>query len=348
MENTPYNRRVAEQLRLINNRFLSHQDSTGKKILEKSLVPLVKPLIKYDNASKEGSGLLSGVLSTFGLGSPTGEGKRSVGRPRKVRAGEMQAGEMEAGAWYDDFATGFKMPFQLVNKVLGGKKRGGLIKTASGKAHYGKDSMTVRSGNGVGRPVGAGNVGMEGSGIFDDIGDFVGNVKKVLPLASLIGIGKKGGKRRKGGLVGVDAMAEQKNLLTGGKRRRGRPCKSTRKAGLEGQGILSGILGSIGLGEDMEGGKRRRGRPRKSTRKAGLEGEGLFDDILSNVGKVVKTAVDIAPHAKDLYKSFKGKGRQAGVKKAGASKWIQHVKAYAKKHNIPYNEALKKASSSYK
>ena len=31
-----------------------------------------------------------------------------------------------------------------------------------------------------------------------------------------------------------------------------------------------------------------------------------------------------------------------------ASSWIEHVKAYAKKNNIKYNEALKKAGPSYK
>ena len=31
-----------------------------------------------------------------------------------------------------------------------------------------------------------------------------------------------------------------------------------------------------------------------------------------------------------------------------ASSWIEHVKAYAKKNNMKYNEALKKAGPSYK
>lgn len=31
-----------------------------------------------------------------------------------------------------------------------------------------------------------------------------------------------------------------------------------------------------------------------------------------------------------------------------ANSWIIHVKAYAKKHNISYKDALKKAKSSYK
>ena len=38
----------------------------------------------------------------------------------------------------------------------------------------------------------------------------------------------------------------------------------------------------------------------------------------------------------------------AGTKKgAQHNPWIQHVKAYAKKHNIKYSEAISKAKSSY-
>ena len=31
-----------------------------------------------------------------------------------------------------------------------------------------------------------------------------------------------------------------------------------------------------------------------------------------------------------------------------ASSWIEHVKAYSKKHNISYKDALKQAKSTYK
>jgi len=360
MENTPYNQKIQQQLMEINLRHLKNLDETGKQVLESNLVPLVKPLIKYDDSVREGSGLVSGLLSTFGLGAPTSdEGKvagRKRGRPRKTAKGalsglfdaiglgqEDQAKLKAAGLFdqiADGFTTGFKMPFQLVNKVLGGAKtkklKAGLIKIAKGrqvggyKAHYGMESMPIKSGNGLNaRAVGSGNVG---AGIFDDIGDFVGNVKNVLPLAAMIGIGKKG---RKGGAVGVEAMAENKNALTGGKRRPGRP----RKAG----GPISGLLGAFGLGKDMEGGKRRPGRPRK----AGMEAGGLFDDILGTVGKVVKTTADVAPDAVKLFKMVKGKGAKCC---GGASPWIAHCKAFAKKHNMSYRDALKDArcKSSYK
>ena len=40
-----------------------------------------------------------------------------------------------------------------------------------------------------------------------------------------------------------------------------------------------------------------------------------------------------------------GAGSKAGAK---ANPWIAHVKAYAKKHNISYGDAIKKARPSYK
>lgn len=51
-----------------------------------------------------------------------------------------------------------------------------------------------------------------------------------------------------------------------------------------------------------------------------------------------------------------GKGKKKGVVSVGAgtkkgakhNPWIQHVKAYAKKHNIKYSEAISKAKSSYR
>ncbi len=40
-----------------------------------------------------------------------------------------------------------------------------------------------------------------------------------------------------------------------------------------------------------------------------------------------------------------GAGSKAGAK---ANPWIVHVKAYAKKHNISYGDAISKARHSYK
>jgi hypothetical protein len=79
---------------------------------------------------------------------------------------------------------------------------------------------------------------------------------------------------------------------------------------LEGSGMLSSLLGAVGLGKEggvSTGGKKKRG---------GLSTGGMAT---------------------------------GGMATGGAkSKWINHVKAYAKKHNVSYKEAMQKAKASYK
>ncbi len=211
MENTPYNQKIAEQLREINNRFLLNQDLTGKQVMEDDQIPLTKPNVSY-----------------------------------------------------------------------GRGKSGGLIKTKVGGVKA------------LGRAIGSGMAEMEGMGLMSEK--------------------KKRGRPRKGGSMGVDAMAQQKNLLTGG-------------------GPIGMFANMLGLGKEEE-------------KVAG----GFFDDIVSSVGNVVKTAADVAPQALQLAKLVRGKGKKQVVAKGGAKKssWIAHVKSYAKKHNISYKDALKKAGASYK
>jgi len=50
------------------------------------------------------------------------------------------------------------------------------------------------------------------------------------------------------------------------------------------------------------------------------------------------------PHTKD-HKDGKDKKKKAS---GGGGSWIAHVKAYAAKNNMKYNEALKKAGATYK
>ena len=257
MENTPYNQKIAEQLREINNRFLLNQDLTGKQVMEDTQIALTKPNVSY------GSG-----------------------------------------------------------------KKAGLIKTKVGG---------VRA---LGRAIGSGMAEMEGMGLMSEK--------------------KRRGRPRKAGAVGVDAMAQQKNLLTGNGKKRGRPSKVAggpigmfaNMLGLgkeEDKKVAGGPIGMfanmLGLGKEEEkvAGRRRGGRPSK---KAG----GFFDDVISSVGNAVKTAAEVAPDAIKLAKLVRGKGKKQAVAKGGAKKssWIAHVKSYAKKHNISYKDALKKAGASYK
>jgi hypothetical protein len=106
------------------------------------------------------------------------------------------------------------------------------------------------------------------------------------------------------------------------------------------------------------------GKPKKAGRpskKAGINTGGNFlDDLTDVISNVSSTALKLAPL---LALGKPKKGKRAGINtggidtggidtggKRGVSKWITHVKKFAKDHNMKYNEALKdpKCSKSYK
>lgn len=119
----------------------------------------------------------------------------------------------------------------------------------------------------------------------------------------------------------------------------------------EGSGILSGptkktmLAGSTGTVAHSEKlnlltGQGKRGRPSKKTMVAG----NFFDDIVNTVGNVVKNVVEVAPAAISLISKLKGGKKVAGQKLKGGKKtspWIEHLKAYSKKHKMKYSECLK-------
>ena len=194
----------------------------------------------------------------------------------------------------------------------------------------------------------------EGEGIFSSV-------------LGAIGLGQEGGAmtggmRRKLTTIPYNVSG---GAMTGG-RKRGRKSKAMK----EGEGILSSALGLIGLGKEggamtggaVSGGRMHRKRGGLQTgglaRAVGsgmgeLEGSGFFDDVLdkvSGIASTVKKGVDIG---KDLG-LIKGKGRKragvstGGAVTGGASPWIQHIKAYQKKHGVSYKEAMKKAKATYR
>jgi hypothetical protein len=83
----------------------------------------------------------------------------------------------------------------------------------------------------------------------------------------------------------------------------------------------------------------------------GTFGERLFSgkNVLTGLGDGVETSAN----SYVLGSGANGAGRRRPKKKgganvgAGANPWISHVKAYAKKHNLSYSVAIKKARPSY-
>jgi hypothetical protein len=122
--------------------------------------------------------------------------------------------------------------------------------------------------------------------------------------------------------------------------------KSKGKKGKKGSGILSDVLGSIGLGETED-------------KIDDLEGSGILSGLLGAVGlgqgnleggMSLYDSLTLSKKDKDMRSLINDikSGKLGNGKKKKSSKWIEHVKAYAKKHNLKYSEALKKAKASYK
>ena len=349
MESNAYNRHIADMVKAINYRYIKDAERKGQLIEDE---PITRP---------------------------------TLGRGRKM-AGISTGGISTGGGFWDDFATGFTkgfaMPFQAVSKLVGGEKKtrgrkmagaistgggfwddfgSGFVKGISGVADIASKVAPLALALGKpqskrGRPrkmAGAISTGgrrkrmtKSGAGFLDDV---LNIATKVAPLVAL-------GKPKKGRGVALDNRDESfltpvavGNMPVAGRRRR------MRKGGIITGGISTGGLSRKLLGARAVG-----------SGYAELEGAGFFDDVLEgigNVGKLVNTGVDVADKL-GLLKKGKGrkmagaistggrKKKMAGAistgGKRGASKWIQHVKMYAKKHNVSYKDALKQAKASYK
>jgi hypothetical protein len=192
----------------------------------------------------------------------------------------------------------------------------------------------------------------EGAGFFDDV---LSVASKVAPLALALGKPKRG--RKMAGAIALDTREEdfstpsQVGDMPYLSRRTGIPTggRRMRKGGISTGGISTGGLSRKLLGARAVG-----------SGYSELEGGGFFDDVLDGIGNVSKL-VDKGLDIGDKLGLFKGKGKKGkkgGIStggrmtctggKRGASKWIAHVKATQKKHNISYKDALKKAKETYK
>jgi hypothetical protein len=179
-------------------------------------------------AVRQGEGILSTGLSLLGLGA----------KPRVARA----AGEYMGEGLFDSMADGFKQGFMMPFKLLGLGKEGGV-------STGGEIGLNLREQNpsyllASGRRGRKSKAMKEAAGILSSV-------------LGAIGLGKEagemtGGMRRKMTTIPYNTTG---GAMTGG--RRGRKSKAMK----EGEGILSGVLGAIGLGKEggaMTGGRRRR------------------------------------------------------------------------------------------
>jgi hypothetical protein len=303
-----------------------------------------------------GSGFVKGFTAPFQVVNKLVGGKKTRGRPRKmggietggISTGGISTGGISTGGGFlDDIVSGIGSAVKLAPLLgLGKSKRrprkmagietGGAMTCTGGRRH----KMTKEAG-----------------GFFDDV---LGIASKVAPLA-MMALGKPKRGRKKAGAIGLDERDEDFSTPTA---IGNMPVYSSRvgisTAGRKKAGISTGGISTGGLSRKLLGARA------VGSGYSELEGGGFFDDVLDGIGNVSKL-VDKGLDIGDKLGLFKGKGkkgkkhnkmagistggRMAGIStggKRGASKWISHVKAYAKKNNVPYNQALKEARATYK
>jgi hypothetical protein len=119
-------------------------------------------------------------------------------------------------------------------------------------------------------------------------------------------------------------------------------------------------IGRWGYGGSYSGGRKRKARKAPMRRRRGGIVESPFDDpVLKRLlgrkaprgGRKMKPMPRETPELLDMGMPSARRRMAAGMsggKRKGNSKWIAHVKAYAKKHGISYGEAMKKARSTYR
>ena len=76
-----------------------------------------------------------------------------------------------------------------------------------------------------------------------------------------------------------------------------------------------------------------------------MKGGNFLDDLVDDIGKIAPL---IALGKPKKGKGVSGAGTSGGAKKS--SSWIEHVKMFAKKHNMKYGDALSdpRCSATYK
>lgn len=126
-----------------------------------------------------------------------------------------------------------------------------------------------------------------------------------------------------GGSIPDELLEDVEPVVEGGKKGR----KNT------GKGQCDCMEGGVAFPKVVKGGKKKKGG-------------NILDDLVDDVSKVAPLLPLIA-----LGKPKKGRAEPVeGGKKKKSSSWIEHVKAYAKKHNMKYPDALKdaKCKASYR
>lgn len=218
MFDTPYNRKIAEEVLNINRKYIKHAEEEGQLVSDnkmKSNVARKKELLK-------GDGIFSSLLSKIGLGEGPVAGAIAEGRKKKHL-------KKMGGNWVDDMTSGISQGMSALLGPIGAVASN--VAPLLPLLGVGKKQRKPRTLRYKPKLMGLGD-SVEGSGIFSS-------------LLSDIGLGKPAKGRKGKGEPVLNQVQE------GGRRRRGGAILS-----LEGKTVEGGRRRK-GKGEEMMGGKRK-------------------------------------------------------------------------------------------
>jgi hypothetical protein len=281
---------------------------------------------KRGRPSKKGKGLIGSIFppaALFGLGQEEMEGGSWLGSviPFGNMLGlgeEMQGGKRKRGRPRKAGSIGVDLMAETKKNLLTGGKVGGFFNDELMKPLSFMGNALLDVGKDIGKEAYKRSI----SSLFDGKGQMQAGGF----MDDLINMGKAVGSQALNVGKDIGKQILKENIQRGKKALRG---------------AVSKKVGEL-LGEEKP-------RRRRQVKKAGqMEAGGWFDDVLDAGKSALKTSVQVLPDVVSLAKLVKGKGAKCGGKKS--SPWIAHCKAFAKKHNMSYRDALKdgRCKSSYK
>lgn len=307
------------------------ESGSGKKMTKAQQTRLAKRIAMMQAKRGAGAGTygMPELLGLEGSGPISDLGIPGLSQVAQMFGLGMSGGQLADGA--DDPAFDMPSPEAIATAFLGGRKPSSVSKAekkmlflkalADAKLHHELGKMMRGKGlsGGDDMPLMAG-LGLSGGDFFGDLVGTMGNVARVagpiLDIASKFGAGESGGAYRPmqgHGLTDMPKLNATPVRYSYGK-----------------MGNIAGMANGAG----------------KPPAKKAVKG-GYLPPPITQVGVSMSGMGSHTDDEEELKGGDDDDVRQVGGAK-GKMSWINHVKAYQKKHGCSYKEALKRAGASYR
>jgi hypothetical protein len=294
---------------------------------------------------------LSQIAGLFGLGMSGGALDDGAQDP----AFKTPAPAMKQDAAAQALASAF-LGGRHPSKVSKAEKKMLFMKAlADAKMHHELGNMMQGRGmSGGAAPLMCG-LGLSGGDFFSDLLGTIGKVgQTALQVAPLFGLGdvrEVGGAYQPmqgSGLTDMPALNATPSRYSYGKM--GNIAGMANGAGMPAKAKKKQIKGGYLPAPPTQVGVSMSGMGQDSdSEDEEMEGGDFFNDLVGTIGNVAQTAGHLMPlFGLGEQDREVGAGKLHIVHGGGKSGWINHVKAYAAKHNCSYKDALKRAAASYR